>query len=244
MKIKTHQAPSLPRTHMTVDEPIDKKLLKYEPIKDCFSQASFTLLTGRMGSGKTSTTISLIKGVFKKCFHDIIIVIPAISLRSIKEEDNVFALLPDENIFHDFNEETMREIEKRVTENANDGYNTLLIVDDFGSRMKDLSSPEYKVFKRLVIKIRHLRTSMMLLCQNIFQLEKQVRELVTNVLFFDMGVSQNEKLIREFLPYNDKQCEDIMSAFTKPHDFIILNTISHRLFRNLKDELLFEKNDL
>ena len=192
-----------------------------------------------MGSGKTSTIISLLKGVFHGVFEDIIVVIPAISLNSIAEEDNVFADLPEENIYNDFNQQNMEEIEKRIIENAGEGANTLLIMDDFGSRLKDLKAPEYKILKRLIIKIRHLRTSIMILAQNIFQYEKQVRENATSVLFFDLGVSQNQKLIKEYLPYNEKQCEEIIQSFNNPHDFIIFNTRSHRLFRNMKDELVF-----
>jgi hypothetical protein len=226
---------------MACDVPIDPKLLQYEATKDCFSHAFFCPITGRMGSGKTSTVISLMKSVFRKCFEDVIVVIPEISLHSIDEKDNIFAELPPENLYHEFNEENMTEIEKRCMENAREGYNTLLIIDDFGSRFKDAKSPEYKILKRMIIKIRHFHTSIFLLAQNIFQFEKAIREVATSILFFDLGVSQNEKVMREFLPYNEKQCEEIMSAFVNPHDHLLLNTYTHRVFRNMRDELVFPK---
>lgn len=239
MEIVRHKAPRLPKTTMVCDRCIDERLEKYEAIKDNFAKAFFTLIVGRMGQGKTSTVISMIKGIFKKTFEDIIVVIPAISLQSIAPEDNVFAMLPEENIYHDFNEENMTDIEKRVMENSAEGYNTLLIIDDFGSAFAQEKDPANKILKRMAIKIRHMKCSIMLLQQNIFQLPKKLREVATNLLMFDLGVSQNEKVIKEFLPYNQKECEEIMSAFESPHDHIILNTRSHRLFRNLRDELVF-----
>lgn len=244
MQIVSHKAPRLPRTHMACDVPIDPKLLQYEATKDCFSKAFFCPIVGRMGAGKTSTCISLLKGVFKRCFEDVLVLIPEISLHSIDEKDNIFAELPPENLYHDFTEENMKEIEQRCLDNAKEGYNTLLIIDDFGTRMKDIKSPEYKILKRLIIKIRHFHTSIFILCQNIFQYEKSIREVATSICFFDCGVSQNLKIMREYLPYNDAQCQEIMSSFDNPHDHLLLNTYSHRVFRNLKDELIFPQNDL
>ncbi len=239
MEIVRHKAPRLPKTTMVCDECIDPKLEKYEAIKDNFSKAFFTLIVGRMGQGKTSTIISLMKSVFRRAFADMFVIIPAISLQSIAPEDNVFALLPDENIYHDFNEENMSDIEKRVMENSANGDVSLLIIDDFGSAFSNEKDPANKILKRMAIKIRHMKCSIMLLQQNIFQLPRRLREVVTSLLFFDLGVSQNEKVIKEFLPYNQKQCEEIMDSFESPHDTIILNTRSHRIFRNLQDELVF-----
>lgn len=241
LTIVKHKAPKLPQTKMTVDNVIDRKMEKYEPVRDCFSKSFFCPVIGRMGQGKTSTVISLLKGAFKNVFEDILVVIPSGSLSSISPEDNVFSSLPEENIFDDFNEETMNAINDKITENASQKENTLLIIDDFASRFKDTKSPEFKMLKRIIITIRHKRTSILLLSQNIFQMEKQVRELATCVLFFDLGVSQNNKLIKEYLPYNEKQCEQIIQSFEHPHDFIVFNTKSHRLFRNLKDELVFNE---
>jgi len=241
MDIIRYKAPRLPKTTMVCDECIDAKLEKYEAVKDNFSRAFFTLIVGRMGSGKTSTIISMMKSMFRRTFADIFVVIPAISLQSIAPEDNVFALLPEENIYNDFTEETMQDIEKRVMENSANGDHSLLIIDDYGSAFSNEKDPANKILKRMAIKIRHMKCSIMLLQQNIFQLPKKLREVATSLLFFDLGVSQNEKVIKEFLPYNQKQCEEIIEAFENPHDHIILNTRSHRLFRNLRDELVFNK---
>jgi DNA replication protein DnaC len=241
MEIVRHKAPRLPKTTMVCDNCIDDKLEKYEAVKDNFSKAFFTLVVGRMGQGKTSTVISLMKGIFRRVFADIFVIIPAISLQSIAPEDNVFALLPEDNVYHDFTEETMSDIEKKVMENSAHGDNSLLIIDDFGSAFANEKDPANKILKRMAIKIRHMKCSIMLLQQNIFQLPKKLREVATSLLMFDLGVSQNEKVIKEILPYNQKQCEEIMEAFESPHDHIILNTRSHRLFRNLQDELVFNK---
>jgi hypothetical protein len=241
MRIIKHSAPRLSKTTMVCDNEIDPKLLKHEAVKVCYSKAFFCPIIGRMGAGKTSILISMIKSVFKRVFHDIFVIIPSISLTSIAAEDNVFSMLPEENIYNEFTEETMTEIENRVMDNSREGCNTLLIIDDFGSQFKDLSTPENKILKKLVIKIRHLRCSMFLLCQNIFQLPKATREVATSILFYDLGVSQNEKLVKEYLPFNQKQCGEIIGTFQNPHDYILFDTRSHRVFKNLNEELVFEE---
>ena len=52
--IKKLTKPKLPIVKMTCDVPIDKKLLEHEAIKVCFSMYSFSIIAGKMGSGKTS----------------------------------------------------------------------------------------------------------------------------------------------------------------------------------------------
>jgi hypothetical protein len=240
MRVEKLKAPRLTTTKMVCDDPIDKKLLKY-PATECnFSNNFFMVICGGQGSGKTSTTISFLKSCFNRCFEDVFLIMPSISVASIAPEDNVFAELPEENVFDEFNEDAMTEIEKKTKENSLQGEHSLLIIDDFGSVFSNEKLMENKILRRMCIKTRHHKCSIILLLQNLYQLPKKLREVCSSIMFFNLGKSQNEKLIREFLPYTEEQIQEIMSMFKDEHDWLIFNVKKRRIFYKLEKELVFD----
>jgi hypothetical protein len=240
MRVEKLKAPRLTTTKMVCDDPIDKKLLKYPACEVNFSKNFFMVMCGQQGAGKTSTTISLIKNCFNKCFEDIFLIMPSISVASIAPEDNVFAELPEENVFDEFNEEAMTEIEKKTKENSLNGEHSLLIIDDFGSVFSNEKLMENKILRRMCIKTRHHKCSIILLLQNLYMLPKKMRENTSSIMFFNLGKAQNEKIIKEFLPYKDEQIQEIMSLFKDEHDWLIFSTKKRRLFYKLEKEILFD----
>lgn len=241
MIIKQFSKPKIPKVLMTCDNPIDDKLLKHEAIKTCFSTYNFTIIAGKMGQGKTSTTLSLLKSVFGRCFHNIFVIIPENSLNSIPEKDNLF--LPKENenkfIYHEYNEQSLGEIYDMLVEDSGDGYSSILIIDDFGSEFKTNKTAE-KILNKIIIRMRHLKTSIMLLTQNIYQNPKKWREVATNLLVFDLGKSQMEKIFNEFFDYKKEQFDEIMKLYKNPWDYLLLNLKHKRLFFDF-NEILFEE---
>lgn len=231
MKIVKHSKPKIQPVMMTCDESIDKKLEQHEAVKTCFSRYSFTIIAGKMGSGKTSTTLSLLRAVFAGCFHNIYVIIPENSLHSIPEKDNLF--LPKENenkfIYHEYNEDTLTEILEQLQEDSAEGYSSLLIVDDFSSSFKTDKGAE-RILNKIIIRMRHLKTSIMLLSQNIYQNPKKWREVATNLICFDLGKSQMEKIFNEFFDYKRDQFDEIMKLYKNPWDYLLLNLKHKRLF--------------
>jgi hypothetical protein len=231
MQIIKHSKPNIKPVMMTCDKSIDKKLEQHEAIKVCFSRYSFSIIAGKMGSGKTSTTLSLLRGVFSGCFHNIFIIIPENSLHSIPEKDNLF--LPKENeskyIYHEYNEESLTEILEQLETDSGDGYSSLLIVDDFGSSFKTDKSAE-RLLNKIIIRMRHLKTSIILLTQNIYQNPKKWREVATNLICFDLGKSQMEKIFNEFFDYKREQFDEVMKLYKNPWDYLLLNLKHKRLF--------------
>lgn len=231
MKIVKYSKPQITPVMMTCDKSINKKLEQHEAVKICFSKYSFTIVSGKMGSGKTSTTISLIRDVFGGCFHNIIVLIPETSLASIPEKDNIF--LPKENeskyIYHEYNEDTLKEILEMLEEQSAEGYHSLLLVDDYGSSFKNDKGSE-KILNKIIIRMRHLKTSIMLLTQNIYQNPKKWREVATNLICFDLGKSQMEKIFNEFFDYKREQFDEIMKLYKNPWDYLLLNLKHKRLF--------------
>jgi hypothetical protein len=246
MIIKNLQKPKLKQTKMTCDDIIDPKLERWESVKCCWGKHNFTIVAGLMGSGKTSTLISLFNGghdaPLKEVYHELYVVIPEISLTSIHPKDNIFEKYCDaEHMYHEYNADVLHELYDKMVENSAQGYSSCIIIDDFGSSFKGDKEAE-KILNKMIIKIRHLKTSIFLLGQNIYQMPKKWREVATNLLCFNLGKSQMQKIFDEFYDYKKDQFEQIMKLYKSPHDFLLLNLKYKRLFYDW-NEILFEDGE-
>lgn len=242
MKIKVLDKPVFRNVKMMCDEVIDEKLEQYEAIKTCFAKHNFTIIAGKMGQGKTSLAINMLrsKNIWKKTFNDIYVVIPEISLHSIADKDNVFLKYLDdgEHLYHEYDEVVLSDIYDKLLENSREGNNSLLLVDDMGSQFKTNHKAE-AVLNKIIIKMRHLKTSVVLLGQNIYQMPKKWREVATNLITFNLGKSQMEKIFNEFYDLKKEQFIELMKLYQHPHDYLILCLKHQRIFYNW-DEVSFE----
>ena len=138
----------------------------------------------------------MMKTIWKRCYHDVFLVMPENSMNSIDEKDNVFKkYLDPETIYHTYDVETLKTIYDKIETNANDGYYSLLLVDDFGNLLK--SKMEAKILQSLFLKNRHLRLSAFVLVQNFYQMPKLIREITNNAILFNTNKSMNEKFFKE-----------------------------------------------
>jgi GTPase SAR1 family protein len=221
VKIIHLEKPNLGITKMNCDGVIAEKLNKYPVIKDCFSTSSFNIVIGRMGSGKSSLLVSLLKRVFNKCFHSIYIFMPANSRASL--EDDIFAKhIPHNQLFDTLTQENLQEVYERVQKDSADGYFSLIVIDDFQVALKDKKI--LHVLNAIITKQRHLRTSTFLLQQNWQACNKSLRELASNIITFNLGKSQMEKVFNEVIQIDkDKYQSIIDTCFKSPHDYLIFN---------------------
>jgi DNA replication protein DnaC len=121
---------------MNCDNVIHEKLLEYPMVKDTFSTSHFTIIVGKMGQGKTSLAVSLIKNVFKKCFENIYIFIPSSSRSSI--DNDIFGKnLPEDQLYDDLSVSNLEELYEKLKSNTALEENSLVLVDDFQSVYKD-----------------------------------------------------------------------------------------------------------
>ena len=242
MKIVNHEKPKLGSVHMTCDNPIDPKLEDSgEAVKVCFSKPNFTVLSGGMGSGKTSWILSALKGFYRKTHHDIIVVIPEISLHSISERDNVFSkYCPPENLYHEFTEEVLEDIYAKAMNNASEDRYTMLIVDDFGPQLKDKACE--RVMQKLVVKMRHLRLGgIFVLCQNYFQMPKKLRELASNCVLWNSSKSQNKKFFEEQMQMSDANFERLLKHTPTIHNWFLVSLKYKRVFTDDWNEVVIEE---
>ena len=240
MKIKELEKPKLKKVKMMCDYCIDSKLEQQESIKNCFSRHNFSIIAGLMGSGKTTLAIQLLRDVMEGIFENLYVIIPEISLNSINEKHNIFKneLNEEEHLYYEYTADNLQNIYDKLTENSLKGYNSIVLVDDFGSEFRTNKEAE-KILNKIIIKIRHLRTSIWLLAQGITQLPLKWRQMATNLIMYNLGKSQMERIFDEFLRMNKKKFEEIMLLFKKPHDLLILNIKHNKLYFNW-DEIILE----
>jgi KaiC/GvpD/RAD55 family RecA-like ATPase len=231
--------PKLPRVNFECDKVIDPKLEEIPAIKQCFSKSFTTLVSGGCGSGKTTFVIQTIKGVFKNCFEEIILIIPENSFDSFSEKDKLYfrKYLPEENIIHEFDIEVLNEVYGKLEENSSNRNNTLIIIDDFADRLKDKQTE--KILSKIFLKNRHLRTSVMILTQNYFMVPKKIREISNNLVMFNTNKSQNEKMFEEQFDLKHKQFNELMELLPTTHDYLLLNLKYKKIYHNW-NEIVFD----
>ena len=234
--IKELDKPNLTKIKMNCDDVIHEKLTKYPMVSDCWSTSSFNVVVGKMGQGKTSLVTALVKKVFCRCFESIYIIIPPNSRASI--DNDIFGKnLPEDQIHDTLTYDGLCEIYEKLQENSSEGYNSLLIIDDFQSQLKD---PKIlNVLQKIITKMRHLRVTIFLLNQNFQKLEKSLRELISSLLVFNLGKSQLEKIFDEVIQINKDKYQELTDlAFKDKHDWLCFNLHkSRKIYRNF-DEII------
>jgi len=240
MKIIECSKPKFPKVKMVCDSVISPKLQEHEAIECCFARSSTTIVSGGTGSGKSTWVVQMMKTVFKKVFEEIIIIMPKNSFESIEPKHNPFLQINPENIYHEFNPDTLAEVYAKIEENASEGYHTLLIIDDFGADLK-LKPNEY-ILNTIFLKQRHLRTTTLLLVQNFYMVPKKMREIATNLVMFNTNKSQNMKVFRELFDLKEQQFNQLIRMLPTAHDYLIANLKYKRIFVDY-NEVKFDNED-
>jgi hypothetical protein len=235
MKIDKIKYPKISEIKMNCDKVIDKKLLEYPMVASCFSQNNYTCIIGRMGSGKTSLLLKILLNIYNKCFENIYVIMPSISRKSI--HNNIIEKeIPGDCIYDDLTAEILSEIYEKVLDNNKNNEHSLIIIDDFQQKLK---IKEIALsLETFIIKIRHLHSSIFLLCQNFYKIPKNSRQLISNLLFYDLGKSQNIQVFEEMMPITKNEFQSLMKvSFINPHDFLSLDLKHNRIFRNFDEEI-------
>lgn len=241
MIIKKLEKPQLQRIKMSCDKIIHKKLTEYPMTNDVWSTASFNIICGKMGQGKTSLLTNLVKNVFNKCFESIYVIMPPSSRASI-ENDIYGKHIPEEQLFDTLTQEHLLQIYEDLQENTSEGYNSLLIIDDFQAQLKE---PEIiKTLQKIITKMRHLRCTTFLLQQNFQALAKPLRELTSNLILFNLGKSQLSKIFIEIMQMDKTKFEQLVKiAFVDTHDWILVNFHKSRKIYKMFDEIIMDEED-
>lgn len=242
IELKPLKKPKLENVNMICDIVIDKKLLRYPVIEQCFSRTNFTIIAGLMGAGKTTLAVQMINSLYRGVFSDVYVIMPANSIASIPDKNNFTKELdPDEHLYYEYNEDTLNTVYDKLQENSADGHHSLLLLDDFGNDYKDKKCE--KLLNRIIIRMRHLRCSIMVLAQNIYQLPKKMREVASNLVCYNLGKSQMEKIFHEFLNMKQDKFVEVMKLYKEPHDYLLLNIRKQKLYYKFEAEVILDDTE-
>jgi len=238
--IKKNKVPNLKKVKFNCDCELNSKLNDYDLTK-MLNKSHFLAYIGKGGSGKTSLMVSFLKSpeAFKNIFEDIFIFIPPTSRASI--ENSFFEKnLPEENIYDELTLENLEEVKQKIEENADNGYKSLIIIDDL---QKDLKNND---IRKLVLHLnnnkRHLKLSMWVLLQNYTKLDKQVRMNLTDIITFKVSKPEIKNIYEEHVELDPDMFTNVQKyLFKNPHDFFYLNTNSQRFFSNWNEICINEE---
>jgi GTPase SAR1 family protein len=235
--IKHNDPPKLNKPTFSVDGKLHDKLDDFEVTK-LMNKHNVTLFLGRGGSGKSSLVISLLQSrqAFKRIYHKIILFCPPNSRGSINN-DFWGKNLEDEDIYDELTFENLQEAYDIAMMNRDEGLRTLIIFDDVQKQMKGENE---KLLLHMINNRRHASLSLWLACQNYISIPKQVRQNLTDMFIFKVSKVEMGNIFTEHLELSKEIFEKLQQMlFKQPHEFLYINTLTGRLFRNW-DELVIE----
>jgi len=234
--LKKHQKPNLPVCQMSCDKPLHEKLNKYEMTKTFLNKHHTTVICGRPGQGKSSLIYSWFKSknMLKKCFDTIFYICPPNSMNSM--DDNIFSKLPEDQIFNELDGDVLDTIIERAKDRE-DGDKIAIIIDDMASQLKN--GDVQKALKQIAMNKRHLGIySTFILSQTWKSVPAEVRRLYDNIVVFKVSPDEMESMFVETLPqYKDYSQAIQKLVYNKPHEYLVINTGSGRLFKKF-DEII------
>ena len=208
-------APKLKAPHFIIDHEV-KDVEKPFP-----SVASYVVYLGKSRSGKSSLITSLLtnRRVYRNAFHNVIVVIPRHSFNSMNPKHNPFLALDAEKVYHDFSYEVLDHIYNQVMEYAENEEDTLLLIDDYASELKN--GDVLKLLNTIVNNRRHLRLSVWMSVQTYKSIPLSNRKTINILVLFKCMNKAEIKAIWEEMTFLPKEVLfDLLNyVLKKPVDY-------------------------
>ena len=243
ISLKKNKSLNLDIPEFLCDNDLAPHLNKYDMLKN-FNGFYFTGIIGRPGSGKTSLLVSMLTGrkkdkVFQKVFNHVVVVMPSTSRQSMK--NNIFKKHTPEKLYDELNNSTINEIYHKLLTSSEEKETTLLILDDVGAVLK--KSDIQETFRKIIYNRRHLKCAIIILLQSYISIPKEIRKLFNNVIMFKPPKPEFYNLFEELFETKKDVALDIMNfTYKYPHDWLLLNVPSQRMFKGF-DEILIHNSD-
>jgi replication-associated recombination protein RarA len=239
IEIKKNNCPNLGKVNFACDRELSSKLNQYELVRDHLNKYNTTLLIGTQGSGKTSLLVNFVKKLYKKVFDKVYVFMPSTSRQSLNP--NIFEVLPEEQLFEELNEETIRHVYEEAKTLSEEGKKTLIIYDDVQRALKNQAV--LNSLKNIIANQRHLHVVNLILVQNFFALHKSLREIVNNIILFKLGKSQTDKVFNEIIELHRDKFDKIRDmVYDEKYNWLFVNIASQRIYKKF-DEIVFEEED-
>jgi type IV secretory pathway VirB4 component len=89
--------------------------------------------------------------------------------------------LPNDQLYDDLTIENLDEIHDKMIENKKNGENTFLLIDDFQQKLKEPAIA--KKLEQVIIRYRHLNSTVIFLQQNYNKCHQAIRIICSNLIF-------------------------------------------------------------
>ena len=181
-------------------------------------------LIGKRHSGK-SQLLRYMVNCSKNLFSKIFVICPTESVNHFYKD-----LVPAQNIFAQYKEEWVESLIAKMTDinsgkNDDEAKHILLILDDCCA---DTNFHKSKTLKLLASRGRHIKITVMITCQYIYQVPPVIRSNSDYVYVGQMNNQSLKLLTEEFLMGNidKKQFVDLYHSNTNDYNFLVINNNS------------------
>ena len=243
ISLKRNKSLNLSIPEFVCDNDLAPHLNKYDMLQN-LNGFYFTGIIGRPGSGKTSLLVSMLTGrkkdkVFQKVFNNVVVVMPSTSRQSMK--NNIFKKHTPDKLYDELTSATINDIYEKLLNSSEEKESTLLILDDVGAVLK---RPEIQeTFRKIIYNRRHLKCAIIILLQSYMSIPKEIRKLFNNVIIFKPPKTEFINLFEELFETKKELALDVMNfTYKKPHDWLLLNVPSQRMFKHF-DEIIIHNSD-
>ena len=238
--IKKNKKIELKIPEFNCDSYLSENLKKYDMLNhlNCYN---FTVLIGKPGSGKTSLLVSMLNQrgknkILRKVYNNILLVMPSSSIKSMKK--NIFEKHDPEKMYESLSLNTMTDIRNKLDVYSSENESTLIIMDDVGSDLKNVEIQ--KILKQIIYNRRHMKTSIIMLCQSFLSIPREIRKLINNVVMFKPSKVEFENFTNELYESKKNKVIDLLKLYHTKGDYLWLNIESQRCYKNF-DEIIFNE---
>ena len=236
--IKKNKKLDLKIPEFVCDGCLSDNLKQYDMLNH-MNNYNFLCMIGKPGSGKTSLLISFLSGkgkskVLRKVYNNILLVMPTSSIKSMKK--NIFKDHDPEKMYNQLDYETINEIKNKLDIFAEDDENTLIIMDDVGAELKNVEIQ--KVLRQIIYNRRHLKCSIIMLCQSYLSIPREIRKLVNNIIMFKPSKVEFENFIHELFERKKDSIIDLLQLYQGKGDYLFLNVDTQRIYY-MFNEIIF-----
>lgn len=199
---------------------------------------SYIVITGPSRSGKTNLLVNMLtnRRLYYKAFENVILCMPRHSITSLKK--NIFEGLSDEKVYNELTFENLNNIYDQIQEYADEDENTLLILDDVTSSLKDHSL--LKLLNLLVNNRRHLKVTIIMLTQYFNSIPLSNRRTITHLIMFkSKNNTEIENIRSEMTPYSKDEFSAILKyVFNKPFEYLVFDRDNDKIYKKFNELIL------
>lgn len=190
-------------------------------------------LVAKRNSGK-SVLLKYIVSQFKEEFDKLYVICPSENVNKFYSD-----FVPKENIFDCYSEEwvelLMQKMEsKNVGKSEETAYHALLILDDCAS---DTKFHQSKSIKKIFTRGRHVKLSLIITCQYVYQLPPVCRSNCDYLLTSQMNAQGLKLVMSEFMSgdITKKQFVEMYNRATSNYSFLVISQNASKDNKNLNE---------